>query len=165
MASVRDIVRTSIVPQRVLGEAARRLLPLHRIFRDDRGSATVEHALWLPVFASLIGVSIDASLSFHTHGRMWDAARETARRVAVGEMTGEQARSYAARLLPGNASYAIDVVETSDAMPTVTVSIVASSADVSIFGTLDLLTIERLSTVYSMRREVLPEEDEEETSS
>ncbi|MEM1316256.1 MAG: TadE/TadG family type IV pilus assembly protein [Pseudomonadota bacterium] len=145
----------------MLLRAAARLGP---ILRDDRGSATVEHALWLPVFASLIGVSIDASLSFHTHGRMWDAARETARRVAVGEMTPAAARGYAASMLPGNAEYTVRVVQTSGDMPTVTVSILARSADVSIFGTLDLLTIEELNTVYSMRRELLPEDEEDEAS-
>ena len=165
MASMRDIARTKAVPGRVLATLARRLSPLRRILRDDRGSATVEHALWLPVFASLIGVSIDASLSFHTHGRMWDAARETARRVSVGEMTPAQARTYASGLLPSTAAYRIRVTQTADEMPTVTVSIAAASADVSLFGTLDLLTSERLNTVYSMRREVLPEEDEEGPSS
>ena len=49
----------------------------------ERGQATVELALCLPLVAALIGVSIEAGLLAADRARLWHAAREAARVASV----------------------------------------------------------------------------------
>ena len=50
--------------------------------RDERGSATLEMLLWLPLFFFLLLLTVDASIVYWRHGEMWNAARDLARAVA-----------------------------------------------------------------------------------
>ena len=45
----------------------------------------MEFCLWVPVFLFFLAATIDASMIYLTHNAMWNAARDTARRVAVGQ--------------------------------------------------------------------------------
>ena len=65
--------------------------------RDERGSYTIEFCLWIPVFLFFLAATIDASMLYLTHNAMWNAARDTARRVTTGELPTEQsAKDYLA---------------------------------------------------------------------
>lgn len=65
--------------------------------RDERGSYTIEFCLWIPVFFFFLAATIDASLLYLTHNAMWNAARDTARRVTVGEFTSQAEAEEAAK--------------------------------------------------------------------
>ena len=70
-----------------------------RLARED-GGATVEFVLWTPLYVALIGFVADVSLSITQTSMMWDVARDTSRRVAVGELEPEAAETYAKSQLP-----------------------------------------------------------------
>ncbi len=53
----------------------------------NRGAATVEMAIVTPVLIFLFGGIISFGLLFFLHGNMLNAARDAARRLAVGEVT------------------------------------------------------------------------------
>lgn len=67
-----------------------------RFLRDDKGSATIEFILWVPVIVALLVLVIDATTIFITHAEMWNVARDTARRMAKGDLTEAEAEAYAA---------------------------------------------------------------------
>lgn len=63
--------------------------------RDEKGSATIEFVLWIPLFLALLVLVVDVSTIYVTHTEMWNVARDTARRMAKGDMTAAQAKAYA----------------------------------------------------------------------
>ncbi len=75
------------------------------IVTKDDGTVSVEFAVWLPLLFSLGIVITDVSAAFVTQASMWQAAGETARNVATGRMTMDQARQRYAN----NSSFTIDV--------------------------------------------------------
>ena len=64
---------------------------LRAFISDDRGMATIEFVLWVPVYVILLVAVTDASILYLTHSEMWNAARDTARRISVGAMTAADA--------------------------------------------------------------------------
>lgn len=122
-----------------------------RIAADRNGSATIEFVIWFPVFVSIFLVAFDLSLTFYSMGRMWDAARYTARGLSTGQIGAEEARSYAEAMLPGHATYVIDVDET--APMDVTVSITSEDISPSAGFLLDFAP-GALTASYVMRREL-----------
>jgi Flp pilus assembly protein TadG len=131
--------------------APRSLGRLRRLASDERGSVTIEYVLWLPFFAVLIGLAADASLTFHTHSRMWDAARDAARRTATGQMDAKQAEAQALAQLPQSGAFTV-VVDESDPVDVV-VTISAANGDLGLTGVLDMLSDASLRSEYRMRKE------------
>lgn len=74
-----------------------RLIRFSRFWRDQGGASAVEFALIAPLlFALLLGIIQYGSL-FFIEARMTDTARDTARRLAVGDLATEhEAAVYAA---------------------------------------------------------------------
>ncbi len=64
-------------------------------WRDARGVAAVEFAFVMPVLVLILTGVIQLGLLLFLHGNMGDVARDTARRLAVGELTAANAPSYA----------------------------------------------------------------------
>ena len=65
--------------------------------KDQNGSESIQLLLFLPLFAALLVIITDASFLYLTHSEMWNVARDTARRMAAGQLTTEQeAVNYAA---------------------------------------------------------------------
>ena len=89
-----------------------RVPKFRRFARNRDGSATIEFVIWFPVFISIFLVAFDLSLTFYSMGRMWDAARYTARSLSTGQIEASEARSYAEAMLPGHATYVVAVDET-----------------------------------------------------
>jgi Flp pilus assembly protein TadG len=75
-------------------------LRFKHFWRDQQGASAVEFALIAPLlFTLLLGIIQYGSL-FLVQGRMTDTARDTARRLAVGDLASESdAESYAASAL------------------------------------------------------------------
>ena len=63
---------------------------LAAFLRDERGSYTIEFCLWIPMFLVFLAATVDASLLYLTHNNMWNAARDTARRVSTGEIDSKE---------------------------------------------------------------------------
>ncbi len=63
--------------------------------RRDSGIAAVEFALILPVLMTMLFGIIQMASVFFTHSNMTTVARDTARRLAVGEFTVAQAEAAA----------------------------------------------------------------------
>ena len=66
------------------------------IFRraGERGQATVEFVLCLPIAALVLGILIEIGLLVGDHVRLWHAARESAR-IAIVDSDPEEIRSAA----------------------------------------------------------------------
>jgi Flp pilus assembly protein TadG len=47
-----------------------------RFLRDERGSATIEFVLWVPVFMILLVATTDASILYLHHTEMWNVSRD-----------------------------------------------------------------------------------------
>ncbi len=62
---------------------------------DETGSAAIEFGLTSIVFVSLLTGIISFGSLYFVQGNMSDAARDTARRIATGELTPEQAQTHA----------------------------------------------------------------------
>ena len=123
-----------------------------RFLRDERGSATIEFVLWVPVFAAILIAAIDATVLYLHHTEMWNVARDVARRVAVGDITEAQAADYVEQELSLYAdSYSVSTSEPSD--PDVTIAIHTSVADASVFGYFDAVLGSWLTATVVMRRE------------
>ena len=61
---------------------------------DERGQATVEFVLCLPIAALVLGVLIEIGLLVGDHVRLWHAARESAR-VAIVDSDPDEIRGAA----------------------------------------------------------------------
>lgn len=70
------------------------------IRRDEKGSATIEFILWVPVIAALVVMVVQATTLYVTHTEMWNVARDTARRMVTGVvLTEDEAETYAANAI------------------------------------------------------------------
>lgn len=67
-------------------------MTLHRA--DERGQATVEFVLCLPIAALVLGILIEVGFLVGDHVRLWHAARESAR-IAIVDSDPEEIRSAA----------------------------------------------------------------------
>ncbi len=125
-----------------------------RAFLEDDGAlASMEFVLWVPVFFFVLVIVTDASILFLTHTEMWNAARDTARRVSVGAMTAAEAPARATRKLKlANRQYRVAV---SDANPVI-VEISVGVADASVFGFFTRVLGRRLVARVEMLKEAIP---------
>jgi Flp pilus assembly protein TadG len=73
--------------------------PLHGFGREERGVSAVEFALVAPLLIALLLGIIQYGSLFLVQTRMNDAARDTARRLAVGDLATEAAAEQHARAL------------------------------------------------------------------
>ena len=130
---------------------------LHRrlvsqFLRDERGSATIEFVLWVPIFVVILVAATDATILYLHHTEMWNVSRDVARRVAVGDMTEAEAVNVVQ-----NEMYLYSrayTVSTSD--PTeldVKIMIRTSVADASVFGFFKPVLGRYLTAMVTMRRE------------
>ena len=118
--------------------------------RDERGSATIEFVLWVPVFVILLVATTDATILYLSHTEMWNVSRDIARRIAVGDITEAQAVQEAkdelflySRGYTVATSVGIDVV----------VEIKTLVSDASVFGFFKPVLDKELSARVVMRRE------------
>jgi hypothetical protein len=123
--------------------------------RDEKGVVTIEFVLWVPIFVGLFVLVTDASIIYLTHSEMWSAARDTTRRMTIGEITSRaQARDYAAaHLFLSSRTYVIDPNFGGE----MNVTIVIGLDGAAIFGFFFKQILGRsLVASVTMRREPLP---------
>lgn len=123
-----------------------------RFLGDERGSATIEFVLWLPVFAVILMVAVDATVLYLQHSEMWNISRDVARRLAVSDITEEQvADSVADQLFLFSPAYTVAISD-----PTaldVRIVIQTRVADASVFGLFEPVLDQYLTAAVTMRRE------------
>lgn len=114
--------------------------------RNTDGSATVEFALWVPAFLSIIMLSADASVLFTQQSNFWNVSQETARIVSRHALNAEEGADYARRQLHFGA-YVPDVtVLVDERSQLVTVTVTGQAAMMAPFGLLSL-TLNKLISV------------------
>ena len=67
----------------------------YRLRRNDEGVTAIEFAFVVPVFLLFLSAIINFGVAYFIKSHMQDVARDVTRRVAVGEMTEEQAEKFA----------------------------------------------------------------------
>jgi Flp pilus assembly protein TadG len=123
-----------------------------RFLRDERGSATIEFVLWVPVFVVLLVATTDASILYLHHTEMWNVSRDVARRVAVGDMT----EADAATTVQNEMFLSTNAYTVATSLPTeidVTIRITTSVRDASVFGFFKPVLGRFLTAEVTMRRE------------
>ena len=123
---------------------------LRRFRNDQRGSFSIEFVVWLPFVFFLVALSIDVSISLFRFSRVWDIARDTARRASTGDLTAQQAEAYALSKLPGAAGYSVAVDDSAEM--DVTVSILAEQIS-PMLGRLEWFSPGPLGVDFTMRKE------------
>jgi Flp pilus assembly protein TadG len=111
---------------------------LKRLLRSQAGTVTVEFVIWMPVFVAIIAITSDAAKLYLTQADMHNVARDTARRLATGELTNPTAaQDYAkSQMLYSSLTYTYHITQdgTDD---TVEISVPVSQA--CVFGLLPVL--------------------------
>ncbi len=118
---------------------------------DDSGGVTVEFVIWFPFLLLLATLIVDLSMIFTTNARMYDAARDAARRMALHRATAAEAEAYVYdhMLFGRSQSYSVEAIDDTDVSVTVTTTL--SSA--SIFGAFASLLPRDLTARVVMMKE------------
>lgn len=127
--------------------------PLSSFLRADAGSATVEFALWVPVFIGILLLGADASAAFTRQSNFWSVSYETARIVSRHGLDAEAGANFA-RDHMRIGGYTPEVAVTIDQMTqTVTVLVTADFGKMAPFGILAIGLDQRISFAVSQTLE------------
>ena len=121
-----------------------------RFFREEKGTASIEFAIWVPTVAAILLLVTDLALCLFAYMQMSDVARDTARRVSVGDMTLAEGKAHVDSRLPNYGVFQVSVTEvgTSD------IAVAIEGNNISPFvGTLDLLSVGKMSVTHQTRME------------
>lgn len=102
--------------------------------RDNKGSATIEFVLWVPIIVALLTIVMDAATLYITHSEMWNVARDTARRLNTGQIKSEEAAEAHAANAMGLRDFPYSVNATYDSDNGIEVVIALRVNDMSIIG-------------------------------
>jgi Flp pilus assembly protein TadG len=102
--------------------------------RDQRGSQTIEFILWVPMIMALLAIVIDTTTLYVNQKEMENVARDTTRRVILGEFgSAAEAQAYAANTMSNpDLPYTVDVQYDPLVGAQTTISI--GTPDISILG-------------------------------
>ncbi len=100
---------------------------------DEEGGVTVEFVIWLPVFLLVMMLTVDVSMVFLAQSRMWDVARDAARRMSLGLMDETEAEAFAGDGARFKSS-AIPTVDATVGSTEVSIVITIQGQDVNLFG-------------------------------
>ncbi len=127
-------------------------LKTSRFLRDERGSATIEFVLWVPVFVIILVAATDATVLYLHHTEMWNVSRDIARRVAVGDMTEADAVNVVQNeMFLYSRAYTVATYDPTDL--DVRIMIQTSVRDASVFGFFEPVLDRYLTAMVTMRRE------------
>ena len=155
----RAATSTLLARVRARGGLRRRFMPavIFRPWRDERGVAAIEFAFVIPVLALLLTGIIQLGALLFLQSNMGDVARDTARRLAVGELTEANAPSFAeAQLVTWGGSFTVDPDMPDPADPNdrdVTVTISVPMADVSLVDIVGAFQSGNMSASSTIRQE------------
>ncbi len=126
-------------------------------WRDARGVAAVEFAFVVPVLVLILTGIIQLGLLLFLHGNMGDVARDTARRLAVGELTAANAPSYAeGQLVNWGGTFTVTPTMPNPADPNdrdIIVQISVPIADVSLVDIVGVFQTGNMTAASTMRQE------------
>lgn len=126
-------------------------LRLDAFLRDRSGASAIEMAFSLPILLMVLTGIIQFGAMFFLQNHMGDIARDTARRVSVGQISAGQATTYAeGELMNWNATFTVDVQELDDE---VTVDISVPLAEASLVDILGLFKSGTLRARAEMPKE------------
>ncbi len=95
----------------------------------------------------------DASILYLTHSEMWNAARDTARRISVGAINTADAPDYASnKLLLSGRTYTLAASDTGPVMVEISVNV----GDASVFGFFKPVLGRQLTARVEMMKEHEP---------
>lgn len=92
---------------------------------------TIEAVIWLPLYLFILTAAVDITSMMKAQTDLWAVASNSARMVAINQMSETQAEAYARSILPPNVTATVDV--TTDG-PNVTATIIRATDDVARFG-------------------------------
>ena len=108
--------------------------------KNDQGSVSIEMGFATIVFTTLLAGMVSFGSLFFVQGSMADAARDTVRRMATGEMTPVEAQTYAqSNLITWGASVLYTVTATNDGTDA-TVDISVPMADAALIDFLGIFS-------------------------
>ena len=143
---------SSLNPSVVISKMLRALHPmstLHRFRCSQRGVAAVEFAIVLPVLVILLTGIVQMGLMLFVGHNMVSVSQETARLVAVGELTTVEGQTYADdHLINWEMTYDISVQQQGS---DIVVDIAVPLSDVALIDFLGLFKSGDLKTRASMR--------------
>ena len=123
-------------------------------FRDENGGVLVEATLIIPLLLLLFASIIQFGYAYAVKSDMTDTARETARRMAVGELlTPAAAESYAAGKLGFGLSYTITAVDPVPGTTDVSTTIQVAKSAVAVFDMLGIFSSGTMTAEVIMRKE------------
>jgi len=123
-----------------------------QFLRDERGSATIEFVLWVPIFVVVLVAATDATVLYLHHTEMWNVSRDVARRVAVGDMNESDAVTVVQNeMFLYSRAYTVSTSNPADL--DVQIMIQTSIADASVFGFFEPVMGRYLTAMVTMRRE------------
>ncbi len=127
------------------------------VHRDEAGVAAVEFAFVMPVLVLMLTGIIQFGMLMFAQNQMTNVARETSRRIAVGELTTAAAQQYARdSLVFPSANFAVAITGPDPASPNprdITVDISVPFSEVSLVDILGLFQSGTLRTIVTMRQE------------
>jgi len=127
------------------------------VHRGEAGVAAVEFALIMPVLALVLTGIIQFGMLMFAQNQMTNVARETSRRIAVGELTNAAAQQYAQdSLVFQSANFAVAITGPDPASPNptdITVDITVPFSEVSLVDILGLFGSGTLRASVTMRQE------------
>ena len=129
-----------------------------RPWRDEHGVAAVEFAFVIPILALILTGIIQLGALLFLQSNMGDVARDTARRLAVGDIDAADARSYAERYLVdwagGNFTVTTSMPDPADPNDRdITVQISVPMADASLVDILGIFQTGAMTAASTMRQE------------
>ncbi len=128
-----------------------------RVHRDEAGVAAIEFAFVMPILVLMLTGIIQFGILMFTQNQMTNVARETTRRIAVGELTAAAAQQYARdSLVFPTANFTIAVTVPSPANPNdkdIIVDIRVPYSEVTLVDILGLFQSGTLGASVTMRQE------------
>jgi TadE-like protein len=106
---------------------------MKQFLQNDDGSVTVETVIWLPIFFTIIGLVVDATLLFVGQTQMWSVASDTSRLVAMGRLTVAEAEIWAEDSAAEGVVFVVDIITDANS---VTTTITRSFDSIGMIGSL-----------------------------
>ena len=69
-------------------------LKLRSFLEDEAAAITIEWVMWIPAYAAVLTIIVDASLMFTSYAGLWEAAHDTSRQLSRGEMSLSDGEFY-----------------------------------------------------------------------
>ncbi len=129
---------------------------LRALWRDRDGAAAVEFAFVLPILLLLFSGIVQFGSVMFLENHMTNVARETSRRVAVGELTqADAAKSAQQALVNWGVNYTVSVatVDAGGGNDDITVAITLPMAEAALMDVLGVFQSGNLTAAVTMRQE------------